>query len=105
MERINWEICFLCQVEKEEKLITPKNEGFESLERDLNSFREHGILPYGLNISWIHEGIADTLKKQNETYHKTCRTYCGATRLRRILNKSEESRDQTSPKSSGLVAQ
>ena len=95
----------MCQVEKEEKLITPKNEGFESLERDLKSFREHGILPYGLNISWIHEGIADTLKKQNETYHKTCRTYCGATRLRRILNKSEESRDHTSPKSSGLVAQ
>ena len=84
MERINWEICFLYQVENGEKVITPKNRRFESLERHFNSFHEHGILPYGLNISWIHEGNADTLKKQNATYHKTCRT-CGATRLRRLL--------------------
>ena len=37
MEMINWEICFLCKVEKKEKLITPKNEGFETLKRGLNS--------------------------------------------------------------------
>ena len=98
---MNWELCCLCQVQKEDRLQTPKNEGLASLENDLNGFRALGVVPSGLKISWTlldeGQGIADTLKKHNAKYHKACRTYYGNTRLRRLTER-EESGDHISLK-------
>ena len=62
---MNWELCCLCQVQKEDRLLTPKDEGLASLEKDLNDFRVLGVVPNGLRILWTllvdGQGIADTL--------------------------------------------
>ena len=101
MEAINWELCCLCQEEKDDRLQTPKEEGLASLEKDLSGFRAIGAVPSELHISWAllddSQGIAKTLKKHNAKYHKVCRTYCSNSRLTRLTDR-EDSGDQISPK-------
>ena len=101
MEAINWELCCLCQEEKDDRLQTPKEEGLASLEKDLSGFRAIGAVPSGVHISWAllddGQGTAKTLKKHNAKYHKVCRIYCSNSRLRRLTDR-EDSGDQISPK-------
>ena len=79
IEGVNLEQCCLCQVQKEDRLQTPKDEGNASLAKDLNGFRVLGVVPNGLKISWtlLDEGlrITVTLKNHNAKYHNVCRTY------------------------------
>ena len=100
MEAINWELCCLCQEEKDEWLQAPK-EGLATIEKDLNGFKAIGIVPSGMKMSWaqLDEGqsIAKTLKTHNAKHHKVCRIYCSNSRLRKFTEK-EDSGDQTSPK-------
>ena len=75
---MNWELYYLCQVQKEDKLQT-KDKGLPSLEKDLNGCQVLGVVPNGLKISWTvldeGQGIADTLKKHNAKHHKVCRSW------------------------------
>jgi hypothetical protein len=101
MDAINWELCCLCQEEKDERLQTPKEEGLASIEKDLNGFKAIGVMPSCLKVSWAQldegQGIAKTLQRHNAKYHKVCRTYCSNSRLRRFTEE-EHSSHQSSPK-------
>ena len=101
MDAINWEICCLCQEEKDERLQTPRGEDRASIKKDLNGFKAIHVTPSGLKVSWAQldegQGIAQTLQTHNAKYHKVCRTYCSNSRLRRFSEK-EDFDDQNSPK-------
>jgi len=103
MDGINWELCCLCQEEKDDRgrLQTPTDEGLASLERDLHGFRAIDVVPAGLKISWAMldegQGIANTLKIHNAKYHKVCRTYCSNSRLSRFTER-EDCGEHISPK-------
>ena len=101
MGAINWELCCLCQEEKDERLQTPKEEGLASIEKDLKVFKAIGIEPSCLNVSWAQldegQGIAKTLQTHNAKYHKLCRTYCSSSRLKRFTEGGDSSQ-QNSPK-------
>ena len=98
---INWELCCLCQEENNERLQTPKEEGYASLERDLLGFKAISGKPSCMKVPWTKldegQGIAMTLKEHSARYHKVCRIYCGNSRLKRIMKK-EDSGDQLPPK-------
>ena len=98
---INWELCCICQEDNNDRLQTPTEEGFTSLERDLLGFKAIGVVPSGLKVSWAQldegQGIAATLKAHSAKYHKVCRTYCSSSRLQRFMEKQDPG-DQISPK-------
>ena len=98
---VNWNLCCLCQQDKTEKLQTPSDEGFNSLEKDLDGFKTINVVPFGMKVIWeqLDEGggIAETLCAHNAKYHKICRTYCSNSRLKRLLDK-EHNTNPTSPK-------
>ena len=103
---MNWELCCLCQLDKpHEALQTPKEEGLESLERDLKDFNaiSADTRPPGINItiSQLNDGsgIAESLKSHKARYHKTCRSYCSSSRVKRAREKLKKEADpQNSPK-------
>ena len=101
MDELNWELCCLCQCSKNEQLQTPKEEGLLTLERDLNSFREINVVPSGIAVTFdqLHDGsgIAATLRSHKAKYHKTCRSYCSSSRVKRLRQKQEDN-SQNSPK-------
>jgi len=47
MEGMNWELCCLCQVQKEKRLQTPKVEELASLEKHLNVIGYLVLYPVG----------------------------------------------------------
>ena len=98
---INWELCYLCQTDKDECLQSPKEEGILSLERDLNDFREVNAVPTGISVNLDRlndgSGISATLRSNNCKYHKTCRSYCSSSRVKRLRQKLEADA-QSSPK-------
>ena len=106
-EITNWGLCCLCQSDKTgEALQTPKEEGLVSLERDLKDLNAINAnnLPSGINvtISQLNDGsgIAATLKSHKA--HKTCRSYCSSSRVKRAREKlDKEAGSQNSPKKSG----
>ena len=65
MDYINWELCCLCQSEKNEQLQTPKEEGLLSLDRDLNDFKEIDAIPSCIQVPFDQlndgSGIAASL--------------------------------------------
>ena len=99
---VNWNLCCLCQQDKTEKLQTPKDEGFTSLEKDLEGFKTINVVPSGMKVVWeqLDEGggIAETLRAHGAKYHKVCRTYCSNSRLKRLLDKEQNNNNPTSPK-------
>uniref|UniRef100_UPI00358EAE2A uncharacterized protein n=1 Tax=Myxine glutinosa TaxID=7769 RepID=UPI00358EAE2A len=105
-ESMNWELCCLCQLDKpHEALQTPKEEGLESLERDLKDFNaiSSDTRPPGINItiSQLNDGsgIAESLKSHKAKYHKTCRSYCSSSRVKRAREKlKKEAGPQNSAK-------
>ena len=105
---VNWELCCLCQSDKNELLQTPKEEGLATLERDLNDYKEINAVPSGITVSLDQlddgSGVSATLRSHNAKYHKTCRSYCSSSRVKRICEK-QDSCAQSSPKklrSSGI---
>lgn len=101
MSSTNWQLCCLCQSDKDEHLQSPKEEGILSLERDLNNFKEINAVPSGIAVSLEQlddgSGIANTLRSNNCKYHKTCRSYCSSSRVKRLRQK-QETIAQASPK-------
>ena len=103
---MNWELCCLCQSNKtQEVLQAPKNEGLLSLERDLTNFNviNADSVPSGINVTLNQlddgSGIAATLKSHEAKYQKTCRRYCGSSRVKRARGKlGKDVSEQNSPK-------
>ena len=48
MDNINWELCCLCQTDKNEHLQTRREEGLVTCERHLNGFKE--FMPFPLAV-------------------------------------------------------
>jgi len=77
MSNINWELCCLCQSDKDEHLQSPKDEGILSLDRDLNDCKEINAILSGIAVSLKHlnDGSgrtnAATLRSNNAKHHKT----------------------------------
>ena len=90
---IKWDLCCLCQSDKEEKLQTPKEEGLLTLERDLNDFKKYNVVPNSVVVSLDKlddgSGIAKTLKLKKARYHKSCRSYCSSSRVKRLCTQDE----------------
>ena len=104
MDNIDWELCCLCQSDKNEPLQTPKAEGLVTLGRDLNDFKTIGVVPPGITISFGQlndgSGISATLRSHNVKYHKMCRSYCSSSRVKRLRQKhdvGEVKSEQSSP--------
>ena len=103
---MNWELCCLCQSDtNQEALQTPKEEGLKSIERDLEDFNEidRNNLPSGINVKIDQfndsSGIAETLKSYKAKYHKSCRSYCSSSRVKRAREKLDKETDSlNSPK-------
>ena len=105
MDNIDWELCCLCQSDKNEPLQTPKAEGLVTLGRDLNDFNTIGVVPPGITVSFDQlndgSGISATLRSHNVKYHKMCRSYCSSSRVKRLRQKNdvgEVKSEQSSPK-------
>ena len=51
---INWKLGFLCRLDTQEFLQTPKKEGFISLERDVKEYQSiKGTLPSGVKLTSV----------------------------------------------------
>ena len=93
MDNINWEPCCLCQSDTDEQLQTPREEGLLSLDRVMNAFKEMNASPSCIAVTSNQlndgSGIAATLRLHNAKYHKTCRTYCSSSRVKRLCPKKK----------------
>ena len=49
MDDINWDLCCICQLGKNERLTKPRKKGLITLGRDLNGFKEFNSIPYGMS--------------------------------------------------------
>lgn len=94
---MNWELCCICQLDKPETpLLTPRQDGFVSLETDLIDFHDLNTnnLPscLNVNISQLNDGsgIASTLASHKARYHKQCRSYCSSSRVKRARAKQDK---------------
>ena len=76
-----------------EHLQTPRDEGLESLERDLTHWVDiDGLLTcINVTIDQLNDGsgISTTLKCHKAKYHKTCRSYCSSSCLKRTRQKQD----------------
>jgi hypothetical protein len=93
---MDWKLCCLCQTVKTEDLRCPTEEGLLSLERDLNDFmRIASKLPKSITVSMSSlddgSGIASTLRSHSAGYHKSCRSCCNSTCVKRLRQKEVSS--------------
>ena len=101
---INWQLCCLFQLDTQEFLLTPKKEGFISLERDFKEYQSiKGTLPSDVtvNLNNLNDGSdsALTLEANQTKYHKKCRSYYNSSRIKHLREKLEkEVPCQLSPK-------
>lgn len=100
MSSTNWQLCCLCQSDKDEHLQSPEKEVILSLEKDLNGFKEIDAVPSGIAVSLEQlddgSGMANTLRSNNCKYHKTSRSYFSSSRVKRLRQK-QETTAQASP--------
>ena len=70
-QKLNWELCCLCQSIKTEPLQRPKEDGIITLQRDLTDFSDMGSLPENINVTIDQlndgSGIASTLTKMERS--------------------------------------
>lgn len=61
---IDWALYCLCQSSKDDALQKPKEQGYSSLERDLNDFMRLNAVPSDIKVSELDDGsgIAGTLQ-------------------------------------------
>lgn len=86
---IVWTLCCLCQASKDNALQQPKEQGYSSLERDLNEFVQLNAVPSGIKVSELDDGsgTAATLQAHVAVYHKSCRSACNSFRIKRTRGK------------------
>ena len=93
---VNWELCFLCQTETDEKLQCPARSlklpvgsGYMSLAENLNQFKDLGIVSMDLDVEKLDEGIGiqETLMIHSAKWHKTRSLKFNKQALQRVSRK------------------
>ena len=105
-DSINWELCCLCQEEKDDHLQCPINAkgpkcGYEYLATNLLEFQKLNSLPVNVNLDKLDEGsgIAETLQSHAAMYHKSCYLKYTSNKVRRLQKRvSVTSDDESSSK-------
>ena len=84
---INWDRCFICQIDNDEKLRS-SDEGYKNLAERLPEFKNAGLAD-SLDFTQIDDssGIFNTLQKKNAVYHKNCYSMYNLQHLRRLQKK------------------
>jgi len=89
---LDWELCVLCQADKEESLQCPaatkrkdSGAGYKTFEDNMLAFSELGELPQDMDLQQLDEGqgIAATLAAHQAKWHKSCRVKYNTTKLQR----------------------
>ena len=93
-DSINWELCFLCQEEKDDHLQCPVNAkghkcGYKYLATNLLEFKKLNSLPININLEKLDEGsgIAETLRSHHAMYHKSCYLKYTSSKVQRLLKR------------------
>ena len=105
-DSINWELCCLCQEEKDDHLQCPINAkgpkcGYEYLATNLLELQKLNSLPVNVNLDKLDEGsgIAETLQSHAAMYHKSCYLKYTSNKVRRLQKRvSVTSDDESSSK-------
>ena len=102
-DSINWELCCLCQEEKDDHLQCPISAkgpkcGFEYLATNLLEFQKLNSLPVNVNLDKLDEGsgIAETLQSHAAMYHKSCYLKYKVRRLQKRVSVTSD--DESSSK-------
>ena len=78
----NWQLCVICQEDREEQLASPmqskRNDlgsGYTSLAKNLVEFSQLGLLPLSMQLDRLDEGcgIKTAMSTHNAQYHESCR--------------------------------
>ena len=108
-QSINWNLCMLCQLQTDEKLINPElnkkfstvGYGYENLSKNLLQFKDLGEVPFGICLSELHNeesSLSETMMKNKAQWHRSCYTKCNVQKLGRAINrKFKKSSDSHSP--------
>lgn len=112
--KVDWTKCIFCQKDLQKiKTVCPANSkkadagcGYKTLADLVESFREVGGLPEGLNVdSWDErDGIANTLSQRRAVFHRHCKSLLHPTtvdrlRKRRVVDAGNEGCADESPAS------
>ena len=90
--KLDWELCVLCQADKEESLQCPaatkrkdSGAGYKTFEDNMLAFSELGELPQDMDLQQLDEGqgIAATLAAHQAKWHKSCKVNYNTTKLQR----------------------
>lgn len=85
-EPMQWSKCCLCQMKKNDKLQTPKADGYVSLQSHLQDLHKLNALPsliYDYKLLDEGPGIVVTLHSHAAVYHKNCRSACNEQKVQR----------------------
>ena len=93
--KINWDLCALCQTASPETLICPAKRdgaGYTYVAETLSEFRRLGHCPIPVDLSLLDEGdgYQATFQRQSAQWHKRCRTKVSSDKLKRRLKAAEE---------------
>ena len=103
----DWSKCFICQVDKDETLMSPRNtsdeskSGYTLLVRNIHEFRSINEMPIPIDIRRIDNGhgIESTLIANKAKYHHACRLLFSNSRLKRArkrkLTETEDESDSS----------
>lgn len=103
---IDWDLCVLCQEPKDADLRDPsknkrdkKDEGFETLDRNLREFRLIGKRPCNVDIEQLSEGlgIKKNLKDNKAKWHKSCFLQCSDSKLKKARRSCSENVPPSTP--------
>lgn len=91
IKETDWFKCFICQIDKEEALMSPsdpadeKKSGYTLLARNIPEFKSLNEMPAPLDIRRIDDGsgIEETLIRNSAKYHHSCRIMFNNTKLDR----------------------
>lgn len=72
---INWELCILCQEDKQEQMQVPLTYTYTA--QNLKQFYDNNVMPsdFQVDVAQLVEGsgIEDTLRSNKTMWHKSCR--------------------------------
>ena len=93
---VDWTLWCLCYSHKNEALVNATQQGFSTLEINLNEFIQLNALPYSIKLSRLDDrsGIAATLHSHGAVYHKSCRSSCNSCRVKRVRDSLDKQRQQ-----------
>ena len=102
---IHRELCALCQTETDKTLQCPAKSSklpvgsdYMSLAKNLNQFKDFGIVPIDLDVEKLDKeiGIQETLMIHSAKWHKTCSLKFNKQALQRLSRKQTKQRSQNS---------